>query len=59
MSGWSRLKEGFCSMWRALYPSDPVDWYAQVGRILGVISLVGVWKLVGEGIIELFKWVVT
>jgi hypothetical protein len=54
---WERFKEGFVSVWRLLYPEEPdgIDWYAQIGRIFGALTLVGLWKVVADILI----WIVT
>jgi hypothetical protein len=59
MDRWLRFKEGFVSVWRLLYPTDPMDWYAQVGRIFGCITLVGLWGLIGNCIVSMSKCVVS
>ncbi len=57
---WLKFKEGFLSVWRLLYPADEdIDWYAQVGRILGVITIFALWNWVGECIVDLVLWMVT
>jgi hypothetical protein len=57
MSRWDRFKEGFVSVWRLLYTDEPegVDWYAQVGRILGVIAVYSLWLYVGKALV----WMIT
>jgi hypothetical protein len=53
---WERFKEGFLSVWRLLYPpGQDMDWYAQIGRIFGAITIVSLWKMVADVLI----WIVT
>jgi hypothetical protein len=57
---WLRFKEGFVSIWRLLYVAeDKTDWYAQVGMIFGVVTMVGLWKLLADLFIGLVKWMVS
>jgi hypothetical protein len=57
---WLRFKDGFVSVWKRLYAyEENPDWYAQVGLILGVVTLVGLWLLIGKGMISILTWMVT
>jgi hypothetical protein len=57
-SAMSELKAGFCEVWRLMYPEldgDDHGWWTQIGRIFGAISVVWMWKIIGDCIV----WMVT
>jgi hypothetical protein len=47
--------KGFMTLVQCLYPSEFGSWWNQIGRIIGAVVVVGIWSLIGKGLI----WLVT